>query len=256
MLLWFHPSARYASKAAVRERELACDADVIQDHPNVRDRYASCLLRFARLGSSTEDSLDRCIGMTSGSGLLELRIRAILGEVTSDEGGGGVATRAAIVGMMCAAYVGTAPILSIAFNSAEPFDLNRLTSITPISMRSRVGSTRLNTQGRSRGSSSGAAPLFVPAAVPRPVESGPGDPALAAEHRAGLNVLSEFNSEMDSSVGQNTAASDPAGQGPAPRLSAPSGTSKFSVPWTGLAIGAAQQLGSLSGGGSSEHDHD
>jgi hypothetical protein len=140
-------------KPAVRERELACDADVIQDHPNVRDRYASCLLRFARPGSSTQDSLDRCIGMTSGSGLLELRIRAILGEITSDEGGGGVATRTAVVGMMCAAYVVTAPILSVAFNSAEPFDLNRLTSITPISMRSRVGLTsRVNAQRRSRES--------------------------------------------------------------------------------------------------------
>jgi beta-lactamase regulating signal transducer with metallopeptidase domain len=255
ILLWFHPSVHYASKAAVRERELACDADVIQDHPNVRDRYASCLLRFARLGSSTQNSLDRCIGMTSGSGLLELRVRAILGEVASDEGGGGVATRTAVVGMMCAAYVVTAPILSIAFNSAEPFDLNRLTSITPISMRSRVGSTGgVNAQRRSGGNSIGIAQLSAPAG-PRPTAPAPGDPALAAEHRAGFNVLTGFHSEMDSSLGENTAASDPAGRGPAPRISAPSGTPRFSVPWTGMAIGAAQQLGSLSRGGR-DHDHD
>jgi hypothetical protein len=54
---------------------------------------------------------------------------------------------------MCAAYVVAAPILSVAFNSAEPFDLNRLTSITPISMRSRVGLTgRVDAQRRSRES--------------------------------------------------------------------------------------------------------
>lgn len=253
IVLWFHPSVRYAAKAAVRERELACDAEVVQDHPNGRGRYASCLLRFARLGSSTQDSLDRCIGMTSGAGLLELRVRAILEEATS-QGAGRVATRTALVAMMCAAYVVTAPVLWVAFNSAEPFDLIRLTSTTPISMSSRVGTTgRLNAQRRLRGSATGVAQLAVPG-VPIPAASVPGDPALAAEHRAGLNVLTEFNSEMDSSVSNNTAASNPVGQGAVPRLSAPSSTPRFSVPWTSVAIGAAQQLGSLSGG--SDHDHD
>jgi beta-lactamase regulating signal transducer with metallopeptidase domain len=252
IVLWFHPSVRYASKAAVRERELACDAEVVQDHPQGRSRYASCLLRFARLGSSTEDSLDRCIGMTSGAGLLDLRIRAILEEATS-EGAGRAATRSALATMMCGAYVVTAPVLWVAFNSSEPFDLNRLTSTTPMSMRPRVDTTgRMNAQRRLKSSIS-EAQVAVPG-VPIPTVSEPGDPALAAEHRAGLNVLTEFNSEMDTSVSDNTTASNPAGQGAVPRLSAPSSTPRFSVPWTSVAVGAAQQLGSLSGG--SDHDHD
>jgi beta-lactamase regulating signal transducer with metallopeptidase domain len=254
IVLWFHPSVRYAAKAAVRERELACDADVVQDHPNGRDRYASCLLRFARSGASSEGSLDRSIGMTSGPGLLELRVRAILGEGTS-EAGGRTAGRTVLAAVMCVAYVGAAPVLAVAFSLAEPFDLNRVTRLPPTSIVSpmAIRGRRLDSQQHFKGS---AMPVASPlgAGVAIPAVSVPTDQALGAEHRAGLNVLNEFNSEMDSSVEENTAASTRSGQGTAPRLSAPRGTPKFSVPWTGMAIGAAQQLGSLSGG--SEHDHD
>lgn len=253
ILLCFHPAFHYAAKAAVRERELACDAEVIQDHPNGKDRYASCLLQFARLRASTEDSSARYIGMTSEARLLEFRIRAILGEGTSEDGGR-VAARVALAILMCLAYIIAAPVLGIAFNSIEPFDLNRLSALAQTSMRVRVVTTgRLNTRRRFKQSAASVAQSTAPV-TPILAVSPSVDPALAAGHRDALSAaMIGFNSEMDSSVGENATASDSVGQAPAPPLSAPRGTTKLSISWTGIAISAAQQLRSLTGG--SDHEH-
>ena len=46
-LLWFHPAAHHAVASLNAQRELACDAAVVRDHPHSRDVYATCLVRFA-----------------------------------------------------------------------------------------------------------------------------------------------------------------------------------------------------------------
>src|SRR5664280_1644732 len=48
-LLWFHPAVHHAVAALNAQRELACDAAVVREHPHSRDVYASCLVRFARM---------------------------------------------------------------------------------------------------------------------------------------------------------------------------------------------------------------
>src|SRR6185437_2821451 len=47
-VLWFHPCVHHAMVALSAQRELACDAAVVREHPQSRDVYATCLVRFAR----------------------------------------------------------------------------------------------------------------------------------------------------------------------------------------------------------------
>jgi hypothetical protein len=76
------------------------------------------------------------------------------------------------------------------------------------------------------------------------------DPRLAAAHRAALNVLTESSGfDDDSSPSQaRTATANPGSDPTHPKESSPS--------WTGAAMGAAQQLGSMAGGMGRDHDHD
>ena len=79
-LLWFHPCVYFAVRGVVTERELACDAAVVREHPHSRDVYASCLVRFARAGDLAAMPALAAVEMASRTTLLSARVRSILGE--------------------------------------------------------------------------------------------------------------------------------------------------------------------------------
>jgi beta-lactamase regulating signal transducer with metallopeptidase domain len=72
-LLWFHPCVHHAAAALDAERELACDAAVVSEHPHSRDVYATCLVRLARQRDLAAASAVAGIEMASGAALLSAR---------------------------------------------------------------------------------------------------------------------------------------------------------------------------------------
>jgi bla regulator protein blaR1 len=78
-VLWFHPCVHHAIVALYAQRELACDAAVVREHPQSRDVYATCLVRFARARDLAPQSSVAGIEMASSAALLTIRVRSILG---------------------------------------------------------------------------------------------------------------------------------------------------------------------------------
>jgi beta-lactamase regulating signal transducer with metallopeptidase domain len=257
VLLWFHPSVHHALGALTKERELACDAEVIRDHPDGRDVYASCLLRFAQLGLLADRSLERCIGLASGVTFLEIRIRAILEEVV-DEGRWKPSVRLTVAAVTCAIFLVGVPGVRIFFHSTEPLELNPRSGIAAASIGPRARRPHhSNSSARSRGRTGQTAMLLPPR---RQLASDaaylPSNPTLGAEHRVGANVVAEFTSETDASVTDASVAAKTAEPEPTPsptpaRL--PSTGHAQSISWKSVAVQAALKLASMSSGGDNEH---
>ena len=243
-LLWFHPCVHHAVAELSAQRELACDAAVVREHPSSRDVYASCLVRFARARDLAPEPAVAGIEMASSAVLLTTRVRSILSEAQSISR----ASRAwratvsmALVGVMAA----TVPALNILFAA----ELNNPAILLPRPASPSVATKRhsLKTARLQSVASLGIAaePLATgPTSLPFQHDDG-----LAAEHRAAMNVLTE-------SSGMDTTATASDGRGSA-GLGAPGpgrGASGQSSPsWTSVAVEAAERVGPMVGGG---HDGD
>lgn len=76
-LIFFHPAAWLATRRYQHERELACDASVVQAQEGRRLQYAECLTSLARLrnfGGSPSVAID----FARSRSLLSLRVRTLL----------------------------------------------------------------------------------------------------------------------------------------------------------------------------------
>ena len=239
-VLWFHPAVYQAVKALHAQRELACDAAVVEEHPYSRDVYATCLLRFARVGD-----LVSTIEMASSAELLKTRVRTILSDAPVSSRWMRMCRATAnisLLGVMAA----TVPALNILF--AAPLHL----PVSPVAMEAVTAAhfhlkpkTRTLRSGLTQRSETQAMPSTAgtDASVPlRPVAH---DEALAAEHRAAAGILTE-SSGMEQSAenpASYTQAADRGGRGVAP--AAPS-------TWGSVALNAAEKMVPLMG----EHDGD
>jgi beta-lactamase regulating signal transducer with metallopeptidase domain len=241
-VVWFHPCVHHAFLRLNAERELACDAAVVREHPQSRDAYASCLVRFARNRDLTAATAEARIQMASAAGLLAKRLESILTEtcgLSRTSRSGRMAAGAALVGAMAVAV----PALNIVFAAvmAAPVAAVPATPLRAMSVERRLAGSRLvshTAEGSSAASTLSA--RFAAGAIEH-------DEALAAEHRAGMGVLTE-STEMDDDRGAGgaTATED---QNGAMNRSRPG--SQAAPTWTAVAIDAAERMGPMMG-----HDHD
>jgi beta-lactamase regulating signal transducer with metallopeptidase domain len=243
-LLWFHPCVHHAVAELSAQRELACDAAVVREHPYSRDVYASCLVRFARARDLAPEPAAAGIEMASSAALLTTRVRSILTESQSISR----ASRAwratvsmGLVGVMAA----TVPALNILFAA----ELSSPAMLLPSPANPGVAAKRSSLKAARLQSA------VSPGMTAEPVASGltslplQHDDGLAAEHRGAMNVLTE-------STGLDTTGTGSEGRGSA-SSSAPGpgrGASGQSSPsWTSVAVEAAERVGPMIGG---DHDAD
>ena len=245
-LLWFHPGVRSAMAALGSEREIACDLAVVHDHPQSRDIYATCLLRFARLSASGGPATAVSLELTSAAALLDVRIRSILTE-PSPLSGWSRSVRIAGSVLLLGVSIAAAPALRIFLGLQPPFiaALPSLLSTAPRhtslgkGLRSRSHLPAQRHANLSASKSNG---------FDSPVTPSEHDPKRAAENRAGLNILTE-------STGYEDSASQPT-EPPDSTLGSrdPAHASSRSQPsWTSVALEAAQGFPL---GGGHDHDHD
>jgi beta-lactamase regulating signal transducer with metallopeptidase domain len=242
-VLWFHPCARHAAAALCAERELACDAAVVREHPLSRDVYATCLVRFARMRDLAPEPAAATIEMASSDALLTTRVQSILNDLP----GAGRFSRAwrgaasaALIGLMAA----TVPGVNVLFGAARVGAL-----VESASQPAAKGEAKRHL-GKAAGVVLKQADARVggfemtgaePAAVTH-------DEALAAEHRAAMGVLTESTGmDGEDEVGRTTNAGATGGSGHPGARKSPTG-------WTAVAVDAAERI-ALAGGGHDSDDH-
>jgi hypothetical protein len=244
-LLWFHPCVHHAVVKLNAQRELACDAAVVREHPHSRDVYASCLLRFARARDLAPEPAVTGIEMASSAALLTTRVRSILSEARS-------ASRVSRVGrttvsmLLVGVMAATVPALNVLFAA----ELNSPAVLLPgasivqaVETRSTSRSASTKVRGIGSQRTVAGAETVGPASLTLPHDDG-----LAAEHRAAMEILTE-------STGMDTSATG--GDGRAIAGLADPGRGKgsgaqSSPSWTSVAVDAAERMGPLMG----DHDSD
>jgi beta-lactamase regulating signal transducer with metallopeptidase domain len=241
-VLWFHPCVHHAIVSLNAQRELACDAAVVREHPQSRDVYATCLVRFARARDLAPEPSVAGIEMASSAALLTTRVRSILIEAQRASRLS-IALRATVSLMLVGVMAATVPALNILFAEAVIGPAMRTPAVAdvhPLDKKRVVkpGSARAQ-QTALLQSARGAAPIV--ASVPMQHDEG-----LAAEHRAGIDVLTE-STGMDLGGAGETRAAGLSGAAPGPSIGGKSPSS-----WTSVAVDAAERMGPLMGG----HDND
>lgn len=250
-LLWFHPAVHYAIVELNAQRELACDAAVVHEHPQSRDVYATCLLRFARADDLAAEPAIPTIEMASSAELLTLRVKSILSD--GAESAASPFSRAcrgaanvALVGLMAA----TVPGLNILF-AAEQNNGSGLPAMVEATSGLHAAAKRhgmMPAGGKLAEAKSVGGAVAVDGAEPIPAII-QHDEALAGEHRAAMGVLTE-TSGMDDQVaegeGRPTAGLRTAG----PERS----IGQSPTAWTHVAVDAAERIALASSG--SDHDAD
>lgn len=240
-LLWFHPAVHRSAAALNAERELACDAAVVAEHPQSRDVYATCLLRFA---TGTEFSAT-AIEMASSAALLTERVKSIL----SDRPKPGWLLRAAraaanlsLVGAMAA----TVPGLNILFAAEQQLVPEIKLPGAPVAMRRHIVRNARQAGVNAGRAAEQASVESRPAFASSPIAH---DEALAAEHRAALGILTE-STGMDAPAEEGRAAVP----GVPGSLGKP-GTGNSPTAWTTVAVDAAERIALASGGRDSDDRH-
>jgi hypothetical protein len=245
-LLWFHPCVHHAVVALNAQRELACDAAVVREHPHSRDVYASCLLRFARARDLAPEPAVSGIEMASSTALLTTRVRSILSEAQS-------ASRVSRVGrttvsiLMVGVMAATVPALNVLFAAELTSSAILLPSAGDVQS---VATKRISKSPSAKVQ--GVASLRTVAVAAETAGltslSRQHDDGLAAEHRAAMDILTE-STGMDAAgtSGDGRAIAGLAGPGRGNGSSAQSSPS-----WTSVAVDAAERMGPLMG----DHDGD
>ncbi len=247
-LLWFHPCVHHAVAALNAQRELACDAAVVEEHPHSRDVYATCLVRFARMVDLAPESAFPAIEMASSTTLLTLRVHSILSD----------APRASRVLRVSRA---TANILLVALMAATVPGLNILFAAQQATLPlPSASATEVHAVASGRPFKSVNASVERITALPSRNTAQPSaapsiglqhDDLLAAEHRAAMGILTESTGMDDpasASDGRLATGATTAGQS--------HGTAARPSPsWTSVAIDAAQHIGPLGGEHSDHDDH-
>lgn len=245
-LLWFHPCVHRAFDAISIERELACDRAVIEERPQSRDAYATCLVRFARLSLSSEGTTTACIELTSGAGFLNRRVQSILADAPQVTIGSSL-RRAAASMLLVGVTPVLAPSLRILLTAARP-DFAVVSAISRESSTTAAHGKGQHFRARQRtlpvDSSTTSVRSEENLGVPQVYQRQ--DPQLAAAHRVGMGIVAQYADESgDARASQaDTSAPEPASGARHSSTRQPS--------WTAIAVSAAEKLGSVD----FDHDHD
>ena len=239
-VLWFHPAVHQAAAQLRVQRELACDADVVREHPQARDVYAGCLLQFAR-AASADRATCASIEMASAPALLSRRVRSILSDGPK-MGGWSCASRVAANLGLVAVTVAAMPRINVLFaEDAGGFLLQ--TAATSIEAHDtpavKQRSARFVSHPRVRGLDESAPDPIAASAIPAVAH----DDALAAQHRAALGILTE-------STGIEPSGSTELRAEVAKSEVARGGQHNSMTSWGSVAVDAAARMGPLMG------DHD
>ena len=245
-LLWFHPCVHHTFAAIGIERELACDRVVVDELPQSRDAYATCLVRFARLRLSSEGTTTACIELASGAAFLNRRIQSILTDAPQVTIGSSLRRAAASMLLVGVTSV-LAPSLRILLTTARPdfavvSTISRESSITVthgkghhFRVRQRTLPVDSSTTSVRSEENPGVPPVYQRQ-----------NPQLAAAHRVGIGIVAQY---ADESGDARTSQADIS----APEAAAGARHSSARQPsWTAIAVSAAEKLGSID----FDHDHD
>jgi hypothetical protein len=241
-LLCFHPCIHFAFSAIGTERELACDQDVIEGLPVGRDSYAACLVRFAR-ARAVESTASPCIELTSGAAVLRLRVESILTE----------APNASLASVLRRTVGGLALLVTICALSPELKVLLVARQAARIvasfasfpahesAPHAKHGWNHSRRTVAAIGAGSTTEPRLQPVAPSSLPET---NPALAAAHRVGMNVLTEYGNSQQEQSRPRRSQEDSSGRASQP-------ATKLQPAWGSIAVGALEHLGSVD----LDHDH-
>jgi beta-lactamase regulating signal transducer with metallopeptidase domain len=171
-MVFFHPLVWLGYRHLRRERELACDFDVVKESREVRLRYAECLTTLARWFIS-RGSLSPGISFLSSDSLLAVRVRALLSEPPVCS----VPRKMALTGFVLT--IGT-----VAFLLVSGLGLSLYSAIHPTSVLARTRNT-LSASVRRRVVGAKPAHSFMP--VSTAVEG----PSMAPQS-TGLNSINSL----------------------------------------------------------------
>ncbi len=244
-VLWFHPCVSSAVAALNAQRELACDAAVVREHPQSRDVYATCLVRFAKARDLAPEPSVAGIEMASSTTLLTMRVRSILSEAQRASRLSRTlrtTTGLLLVGVM----VATVPAMNILFaeetmigSAVQP---QAAVVIKPVERKHGVRPENVRMQ------STQPLPSNVGEKANAALATMPHDASLAAEHRAAMDIVTE-STGMDGSAANGggqvakSVGGAPAGHGPGVQSS---------TSWASVAVEAAERMGPLM----NDHDGD
>jgi beta-lactamase regulating signal transducer with metallopeptidase domain len=246
-VLWFHPCVHHAVLALNAQRELACDAAVVREHPHSRDVYASCLVRFARARDLSPEPSVAGIEMASSAALLTTRVRSILSEARRASRlsrAMRATTGILLVGLMAA----TVPAMNVLFAEgaviAPSVRLPIAIDVKPAERKRAAKSASVRMQGaESMRSVNDEAAGDGIAAIQH-------DDGLAAEHRAAMDILTESTGMEAPAAGGGRLAPGLSGTAAGHGTGVQSSTS-----WTSVAVEAAERMGPLMSGRDADDHH-
>lgn len=244
-VLWFHPCVHHATTALNAQRELACDAAVVREHPQSRDVYATCLVRFARARDLAPEPAVAGIEMASNAALLTTRVQSILSE---GQRASRLATglRATVSVLLVGLMAATVPALNVLFAEEVIGPAMRLpvaADTHAVAPGRAVKSANATMRGADKLSSAGTT------AAGNAVAGMQHDESLAAAHRAGMDVLTESTGMDEGSAGENRVAGL-SGAAPGHGTGGKSPSS-----WASVAVDAAERMGPLMNGRDSDDHH-
>lgn len=239
-VLWFHPAVGHAAEALHAQRELACDAAVVQEHPHSRDVYASCLLRFAQ---STQRSALPGLQMAAKPPLLATRVRSILEDAPGTSrfarAGRGVTNL-----LLLAATVAMVPALNVLFAMQIRLPAAQI-PVTNVSADDVVIRARRPVLRKTAVLQFRQHPQTLSTQPANLARWRPHDRALAAEHRTAMGIVTESTGMDVPSPADDRIRMD----------STPEPSAHVPVPssWGTVALDAAERVALLSG---RDLDHD
>jgi beta-lactamase regulating signal transducer with metallopeptidase domain len=244
-LLWFHPCMHHATLALNAERELACDAAVVREHPQSRDVYATCLVRFARIRDLATERTATGIEMASGAALLSTRVQSILSE-TQRASRVSRAWRATVGMLLVGVMVASVRALNILFAAEVSAPAMQI----PIALDAHAAGPRhavkyLGTKMQGSGSLA-VTGVAEPSGLARLALQH--DEGLAAEHRAAMDIVTE-STGMDAASAGNEVGISQNVSGPALAHGTPL---QSPTSWTSVAVDAAERMAPLM----NDHDAD
>jgi beta-lactamase regulating signal transducer with metallopeptidase domain len=243
-VLWFHPCVRHAVIALNAQRELACDAAVVREHPQSRDVYASCLVRFARARDLAPEPSVAGIEMASSAALLTARVRSILSEAQRASRLS-IALRATVSLLLVGVMAATVPALNILFAEVAIGPAMRIPAVDDVHAVDKKRAARL-TSSRGQEAALQSERDSVPVVASLAMQH---DEGLAAEHRAAMGVLTESTGMDAAGAGGEARVAGMSGSAPGH-----SAAGQTPASWTSVAVDAAERVGPLmSGHGDDDH---
>lgn len=241
-VLWFQPCIHFAFLAISMERELACDQEVVEGLAAARDSYAACLLRFAR-SRATDSSASPCIELASGAAILRVRVESILTEAPQPTFASMLRRTFAGIAML-GAISALAPSLTVLLVARQAVRTFASLASVPVHEATFHAKHEWIRSNRTMSSIALRNPVQSQVKLAAPSSLHETDPKLAAAHRVGMNVLTEYGNSQEAKAEERDGGDESSSRASQP------GT-KLQPAWGGIAMGAIEHLGRVD----LDHDH-